>query len=69
MKTSMEEDQQTAKYQNTLKVDVKNIAKNKTTTWRPIYEVIDTSFFEETNIFTQALLDLCENNPNKPQFL
>ena len=51
MKTSMEEYQQTEKYQNTLKVDVKNIAKNKTTTWRPIYEVIDTSFFAATNIF------------------
>ena len=30
MKISMEEDQETVKYQNALKVDVKNITKNKT---------------------------------------
>ena len=37
--------------------------------WRPIYEVIDASFYEETDIFPQAFFYLCKINPNKPQFL
>ena len=37
--------------------------------WRPIYEVIDAPFFEETDIFPQAFLDLCKNNPNQTQCL
>ena len=45
---SMEEEQKTLEYQETMKVDVENIAKNKTINWRPKYEVIDTSFFVET---------------------
>ena len=37
--------------------------------WRPIYEVIHASFFEETNIFPKPFLELCKNNPNQPQFI
>ena len=51
MKISIEEYQDTFEYQNTLEVDVKNIAKNKKTIWRPIYEVIHDPFFEETIFF------------------
>ena len=46
-------------YQETLKIDVENIDKNKNTIWRPIYEFIDAPFFEETDIFPQDFLDLC----------
>ena len=36
--------------------------------WRPIYKVIDTSFFVSTKIFpTELFLYQCKNNPNKPQ--
>ena len=49
----MEEDQKTLEYQETVKLDVKSIAKNKKNIWRPIYKGIDTSFFEEKNIFPQ----------------
>ena len=65
---SMEEEHKIVEYQETMKVDVKNIPKNKNI-WRPIYEVIDASSFEETDIFAQAFLDLCKNSPNQPQFL
>ena len=43
MKISTEEEQETVKYQNTLKLDVENITKNKKIIWRPIYEVISYS--------------------------
>ena len=46
---------------------VKNINKNIKTKWRPNYEVIDETFFEETDIF-HNILDLCENS-NQNQFL
>ena len=48
MKISMEEEQKTVEYQETLKVDVKNIPEKKPI-WRPIYEAIDAPFFEETD--------------------
>ena len=56
-------------YQETLKIDVKNINKHIKTTCRPIYEVIDATFFEETDIFPQAFSDWCKMNPNKPLFI
>ena len=46
---SMDKYQNTFEYQDTMEVDVKNIAKNKTI-WGPIYEVFYESFFGETNI-------------------
>ena len=42
MNISMEEAQETVKYQKTLKEDVENISKNKC---RPIYEVFPAPFF------------------------
>ena len=52
------EEQKTVVYQEILKIYVENIDKNIKTAWRPIYEVIDAPFFEETNIFPQDILDL-----------
>ena len=49
----MEEYQKTVEYQETMKADLGNIAK-KRKKWRPIYKVIDASYFEETDIFSQA---------------
>ena len=51
----MEEEKKIVEYQETLKVDVKNISKNKKSIWRPTYEVIDVTFFEETDIFPQYM--------------
>ena len=45
--TSMEEEHKTVEYQDTLKVYVKNIARNRRKIWRQIYEVIDAPYFEE----------------------
>ena len=41
---SMEEEQKTLEYQETMKVYVENIAKNQNN-WKPIYEVIHDLFF------------------------
>ena len=43
----MEEEQKTVQDQETFKVDVNNIAKIYI--WRPMYEVIDALFVEETS--------------------
>ena len=67
MNISDEEEQKTVVYQENLKIDVKNINKNIKTIWRPIYDVIYVTLFEEKNIFPQHLLDLCKND--KHQFL
>ena len=34
--------------------------------WKPIYEVIENSYFEETKLFP-TILNQCGNNPNEPQ--
>ena len=65
MINSMEEEQNTLEYQETMKVDAENIAKNNN--WRSIYEVINTSFLKKT--FPPAFLDKCLKYPNEPQFL
>ena len=44
MNISMKEEQKNVEFQETLKVDVNNIAKKKKKIWRPIYEVIDAIF-------------------------
>ena len=62
------EQKETVVYQETLKIDVKNINKNIKKIWRPIYEVIDDPFLEETDISTRLFI-LSKNNPNQPQFL
>ena len=69
MINAMEDEQKTMEHQEIMKVDVKNITKNKKYIWRPIYEFIADSFFEERDIFPQASLELFKNNPNQPQFL
>ena len=57
MSISYQEKKNTVGYQENLKIDVKNINKHIKTTCRPIYEVIDATFFEETDIFPQAFSD------------
>ena len=34
-----------------MNVDVENISNNNNNNWRPIYEVIDDSFFVATKLF------------------
>ena len=66
MVISIEEEQKNSEYQEIINVDVENIANNNKN-WRPIYEVIDDSFFAATKIFPTEFLDQCKNNPNEPQ--
>ena len=40
--------------------------KNK---WRTIYEVIDTDYIENSNIFSIAFIKQCKLCPNEPQFI
>ena len=47
LNNSEKEGQKTVGYQEILKIDVINIFCKKTI-WRPIYKVIDVTFFEET---------------------
>ena len=35
--------------------------------WRPIYEVIENSYFTAKKIFLTNFLDQCINNTNEPQ--
>ena len=51
MRISDKEEKKTVEYQETLKLDVENINRNIKKILRPIYEVIDALFFEETDIF------------------
>ena len=34
-----------------MNLDIENIANKKQPFWRPIYEVIENSYFEETKLF------------------
>ena len=51
-----------------MKVDIKNIDKNKNTIWGLIYEVIDAPFLEK-RIFSHKLFRLMFKYLNQPQFL
>ena len=51
MEISEKEEQNTVEYQETLRIDVKNIDKSKNKIWRPIYEVIDAPFFKKWKCF------------------
>ena len=51
MVVTMKEYKKTLEYQETLSIDIVNIASKKQPFWRPIYEVIENSYFEETKLF------------------
>ena len=54
MQISMEENQGAAEYQETLKIDDENIAKNRKTIWGPLHEFVK---FEKVFM----LFDTCGN--------
>ena len=55
-------------YQETLGLYAKNVDKIIQTIWKPIYEVINVTLFEETNIFHNNFRRMIKIQ-NKPQFL
>ena len=51
MVVKIEEENKTLGYQETMNVDIENIASKNQPFWRPIYEVIDDSYFGLVNLF------------------
>ena len=68
MSILQKEDQKTVKYQENLKIFVKNIDKKINTIWRPIYEVKNNPFLKKQT-FCTICFRLILKHPNKPQFL
>ena len=59
---TIEEENNTLGYQETLNLDIENIVISSQQIWRSIYEVIDETFFNE--IFPTEYLDNCKKNGN-----
>ena len=67
MVVTMKEEKNALGYQKTMNVDIVKISSKRQPFWRPIYEVIDNSYFKETKLFLTIFLNQCRNNPNEPQ--
>ena len=67
MVVTMKEQKKTFKYQETMNLYIDNISSKKQPFWRPIYEVTENSYFEETKLFPTIVLNQCINNPNQTQ--
>ena len=58
-----------------MRKDIKNIdtyktgTKVNTTKWRPIYEVIDEAYIEDSKKNPGDFIRECKNNSNKAQFI
>ena len=52
-------------YEETMNLDLEKISIKKQPFWRPIYEVIDDSYFGEVKLFSKMFLNQCRNNPNE----
>ena len=55
MFVAMEEEKKTLEHQETMNVEIENIFSKKQPFWRPIYEVIEYSYFEETKLFPKNI--------------
>ena len=59
-------ERKTKAYKETMRQDINNIdtyetrTKVNTTKWRPIYEVIDEAYIEESNIFPEDFIRECK---------
>ena len=67
MVVTIEEEMKNLEYQETMNVEIENIASEKQPSWIPIHEVIENSYFAETKCFPTEFLDQYRNNPNEPQ--
>ena len=43
--------------------------KVNTTTWRPIYEMIEEAYFKESEIFSDCFMQKCKDNSNEDPFI
>ena len=70
----IEKEQNTQAYKETMEIDIDQIntyeLRNKVNTikWRPIYEVIDESYFKGYKSFSDNLMKECEDNSNEALF-
>ena len=54
-------------YQETIDLDIENIASTNEKIWVSIYEFIRDDYFKVIKFFPNKFLNRCKNNPNKPQ--
>ena len=55
----------TLEYQETMNVDIGNIASKNQQVWRSIYEIIDDSYFKVVRLFPTKFSNQCKNNQNE----
>ena len=67
MVVTIEEEEKTLEYQETMNLDIENIASTNQKLWISIYEVIDYSYFEIVKLCPTTFLNQCKNNPNELQ--
>ena len=63
---TISEERNTLEYQETINLDIENIASTGQNIWRSIYEVIDDSYFLAVKLFPTQFLDHSEK-VNEPQ--
>ena len=55
-----EEERNTIKYQETMNLDIENIASKSQQIWRSIYEVIHDDYFKAVKLFPTQFLNHCK---------
>ena len=58
---TIEEEINTLEYQETMNLDIENVASTSQQTCRSIYKVINDDFFKAVKLFTAQFLDHCKN--------
>ena len=57
---TIEDEKKTLEYQETINLNIENIASTSQNIWRSIYEVIGDSYFNVVKLFPTELLDQCK---------
>ena len=58
---TIEEEKKTLGYQETMNLDIENIASTNQQIWRSTYEVIHDDYFKVVKLFPREVLDQCKN--------
>ena len=75
MENDIKEERNTESYKERMNIDIENIntIENRNEIyrkqWRNIHEVIQLYFFNETDIFLDDFIKICNNNANEAPFL
>ena len=57
---TIEEERNTLEYQETMNLDIENIASTSQNNWRSIYEVIHDDYFKAVKIFPTQFIEYCK---------